>query len=605
MSWCCHEPRDTFVHESKSKIMSNTSIGERLKYQRKMKGYSQEELAHRTNVTVRTIQRIEKEEVAPHLNTVKLLAVALEIEVDELVPLENPKEETIKKKWLLLMHATPLAGIFLPLLNVLIPLFLWIHKREDNPLYNEHGIKVINFQITVLILAVLSFISLLTIEKWGFIIFISVVPICIGIIIFNIIYVVQKNKCYYPFSIPFLRLKKNQTFGLLLVIGLSIFCSCSGPKQEGIERLDGSIITKDSITKKIDQLMADSEVYGMAISIFDDNQPVYQRVFGYKDYPNKIVLTDSTNIYGASFSKAVFGVLVMKLVEDSVIDLDTPLESYLPKKIYEYEPQTRWHDDFSSLKEDSMYHKITARMCLDHTTGFKNYRWFEEDNKLRVHHTPGTKYGYSGEGFIYLQVVLEKLTGKGLEELAQENIFEPLGMENSAYEWKTRFDQDFALGHNEKGESLKKDKDNEPRGGGTLETTAKDYTKFLTAVLNQKLISKESYDEIFSPHIRIRSEKQFGEKANTITDKYDPIHLGYGLGWGYFETPYGKAVFKEGHGSGFVHHSVLFPETGKGIMIMTNFERGNSIFKELLEVTLKDVYTPWEWENYIPYNAVE
>lgn len=405
-----------------------------------------------------------------------------------------------------------------------------------------------------------------------------------------------------PLFHSFLRLKKNKTLGLLLIIGLSILSSCSNPKQETIERLDGSLITKDSITKKIDQLMADAQIYGMAISIFDDNQPVYQKVFGYKDYPNKIVLTDSTNIYGASFSKAVFGILTMKLVEDGVIDLDTPLESYLPKKIYEYEPQTRWHDDFSSLKEDSLYHKITARMCLDHTTGFKNYRWVEEDYKLRVHHTPGTKYGYSGEGFIYLQVVLEKLTGKGLEQLAQENIFEPLGMENSAYEWKTRFDKDFALGHNEKGESLKKDKDNEPRGGGTLETTAKDYTKFLTAVLNQKLISKESYDEIFSPHIRIRSEKQFGEGANTITDKYDSIHLGYGLGWGYFETPYGKAVFKEGHGSGFVHHSVLFPKSGKGIMIMTNFERGNSIFKELLEVTLKDVYTPWEWENYVPYD---
>lgn len=582
--------------------MSNASIGERLKYQRKIKGYSQEELAHRTNVTVRTIQRIENEEVSPHLNTIKLLAVALEIEVDDLVLLENPREETVKKKWLLLLHATPLAGLFLPLLNVLIPLFLWIHKREDNPIYNEHGIKVINFQITVLILAVLSFISLLTIEKWGFMIFISVIPICLGIIIFNIIYVVQKNKCYYPFSIPFLSLKKHKAFGMFLVLGIIMLCSCAGPKLETVERLDGSTITKDSITKKIDQLMADAEVYGMAISIFNDNQTVYQKVFGYKDYPNKLLLMDSTNIYGASFSKAVFGVLTMKLVEQGVIDLDTPLESYLPKKLYEYEPQTRWHDDFSSLKEDSLYHKITARMCLDHTTGFKNYRWLEEDYKLRVHGTLGDKYSYSGEGFIYLQVVLEKLTGKGLEQLAQENIFEPLGMENSAYEWKTRFDKDFALGHNEKAESLKKDKDNEPRGGGTLETTAEDYTKFLTAVLNQKLISKEFYDEIFSPHIRIRFKKQFGEEANTITDAYDDINLSYGLGWGYFETPYGKAVFKEGHGSGFVHHSVLFPETGKGIMIMTNFERGNSIFKELLEVTLKDVYTPWEWEGYSLYN---
>ena len=63
-----------------------------------------------------------------------------------------------------------------------------------------------------------------------------------------------------------------------------------------------------------DQLMADAKITGMAISIFNDNEPVYDQTFGYKDFPKKYPLTDSTNIYGASFSKAVFGVLVMKLV---------------------------------------------------------------------------------------------------------------------------------------------------------------------------------------------------------------------------------------------------------------------------------------------------
>ncbi len=112
---------------------------------------------------------------------------------------------------------------------------------------------------------------------------------------------------------------------------------------------------------------------GTAKAVFDDNKTVYQKTFGYKDFPNKLSLTDSTNIYGASLSKAVFSVLVMDLVEDGVINLDTPLESYLPKKIHEYETQTRWHDNFSALKEDSLYHKITARMCLAHTSGFANW----------------------------------------------------------------------------------------------------------------------------------------------------------------------------------------------------------------------------------------
>ena len=60
---------------------------------------------------------------------------------------ENPKEETILKKWLILFHGTPFLGFMIPLANVLIPLFIWIHKRDDNKIYYNHGVKIINFQI--------------------------------------------------------------------------------------------------------------------------------------------------------------------------------------------------------------------------------------------------------------------------------------------------------------------------------------------------------------------------------------------------------------------------------------------------------------------------
>ncbi|UBM59630.1 serine hydrolase [Marinilongibacter aquaticus] len=582
--------------------MNNQSIAERLKYQRKIKGLSQEELSLKTNVTVRTIQRIEKAEVNPHLNTIKLLAAALEIEVDELMPLQNPKEEAVKKKWLLLMHATPLLGIFIPLCNVLIPLFLWIHKREDNPIYYNHGVKVINFQITVLLLAFLSFVSLMTIEKWGFFIFIGTVPVCIAIVIFNIIYVIQKDKCYYPLSIPFLKVKPSASLGAaaILLVALSL-SSCQQTDTKGIARLDGSLISQDSLSLKIEHLVEDAHVSGLAVAVFNNNEAKYQHVFGYKDEPNKLLLTDSTNIYGASLSKAVFGIIVMKLVDDGLIDLDKPLESYLPKKIYEYTPQTRWHDDYSDLKNDSLYHQITARMCLDHTTGFANWRFFDPDQKLKVHFKPGEKFSYSGEGMVYLQVVLEKMTGKGIEELAQEILFRPLGMTHTAYEWKPLFEKDYALGHQPNGNTYTKDKDNEPRSPSTLETTFGDYVKFLTAVLHKQIISAAAYDEIFSPQVRIHSLAQFGKGAGISTDKYDDINLSYGLGWGYWETPYGKAVYKEGHGDGFQNYSILFPDSGKGLLIMSNSDNAEGIFKALSEVSLADKYMPWEWLNYLPY----
>ena len=582
--------------------MQNKTIGKNLIYYRKAKGLTQQELSNLTEVTVRTIQRIEKNEVRPHLQTIKLLAVALELEVEALLPLDNPKEENIKKKWLLLIHATPILGFVIPFCNVLFPLFLWIHKREDNSIYNRHGIKVINFQITALIFYIISFIALVTVEKWGFLFFISIIPLTFLITLVNIIYVINTHKCYYP-AIPFLRIKKSNIIKSILL--LYIICGtfgCSSSANKSIERLDGSTIKKDSLSKKIDQLMSDASVQGLALSVFNKNDAVYQKTFGYKDFPNKMNLTDTTNIYGASLSKAVFSILVMNLVEEGIIDLDTPLESYLPKRIYEYEPKTRWHDNYSSLQNDSLYQKIIARMCLAHTSGFPNWRWFEPDKQLRVKNIPGYTYSYSGEGFVYLQVVLEKITGQGLQELADKRIFRPLNMNNTAYEWKENFKEDFAYGHNNLGEKYKKDTDNEPRGGSTLETTAKDYTIFLEAVLKNKILSKESYEELFSPQIRIRSQTQFSEASMISTHKFDKINLSYGLGWGYIETPQGIGVFKEGHGNGFQHYSILFPETGKGILIMTNSDNGESIFKELLEIALKDTYTPWEWNQYYPYD---
>ena len=87
-----------------------------------------------------------------------------------------------------------------------------------------------------------------------------------------------------------------------------------------------------------------------------------------------------------------------------------------------------------------LYKKITARHCLSHSSGFANWRWYEPDQKLHVHFEPGSQYSYSGEGLCYLQFVIEKLTGKSLNELMQEKLFGPLGMKNSSYTWQPAFE---------------------------------------------------------------------------------------------------------------------------------------------------------------------
>ena len=109
---------------------------------------------------------------------------------------------------------------------------------------------------------------------------------------------------------------------------------------------------------------------------------------------------------------------------------------------------------------------------------------------------------------------------------------------------------------------------------------------------------------MFNPQIRLRSKIQMQPRAwlDTTNADNDGIRLGYGLGWGILQTPYGFGAFKEGHGDGFQHYSIIFPGKQSGILIMTNSDNGESIFKELLEFAIGDKFTPWRWEQYIPYD---
>jgi CubicO group peptidase (beta-lactamase class C family) len=194
------------------------------------------------------------------------------------------------------------------------------------------------------------------------------------------------------------------------------------------------------------------------------------------------------------------------------------------------------------------------------------------------------------------------MLGKSLEELMQEKIFRPLGMKNSSYTWQPAFEKDYCVGHTAKGELYEKDKDNDARSASTLETTLDDYTLFTKAVLQNKVLKPTTTKQMFTPQIKIKSIQQFGPLSMFDSTANDGIQLSYGLGWVLLQSPYGTGAFKEGHGDGFQHYSILFPKQGTGIIILSNSDNAESIFKELLEITIGDTFTPWYWENYIPYN---
>ena len=392
----------------------------------------------------------------------------------------------------------------------------------------------------------------------------------------------------------------------LLLIFILSQVSCSNRQENQIKRIDGSSIGESQLDEKIKILKDKANVTGIAVTVFNNDEVAYQKAFGYSNNETKDTLDVNHIIYGASFSKAVYGYLISTLVHEDIIDLDKELYKYLDvdlPDLYIEKEFRRLHD----LKEDDRYKQITTRMCLSHTTGFSNWRWLTEpDEKLRIHFTPGTNYSYSGEGMVLSQWIVEHVTGRTLEDLAIDRIFDPLKMKNSNYLWREDFKEHFCYGHNVNEKKLPKDIETEDaNAAGSLSTTVSDYSKFLVHIL--KLHSKDSEitKTMFNPNIRIKSKAQFGPLAKETTDENDEIELSYGLGWGLLKSDYGIGAFKEGHSEGFQHYSILFPEKNIGVLIMSNSDNGESIFKELLELTIGDIYTPWKWENYIPNNQKE
>lgn len=187
--------------------MRRPTLQENLVFQRKLKGYTQDELAERTTVGVRTIQRIEKGEVQPHLQTIKLLAVGLGVEVEDLIVLEDPKEEPIKRKWMLLLHASPFFGFIIPFANILFPLFIWMNKADDNKVYDAHGRAVINFHSTISLLLLLSLLLFFVIPGYNYFLTGAIFLIGLFYTIKNTFSALETGRCSYPFSFPFLQPK--------------------------------------------------------------------------------------------------------------------------------------------------------------------------------------------------------------------------------------------------------------------------------------------------------------------------------------------------------------------------------------------------------------
>jgi transcriptional regulator with XRE-family HTH domain len=119
------------------------TIGDKILEIRKRKGLTQEELSDLAKINLRTLQRIEKGETVPRGNTLKMLCSVLEINLEDILDYGKTEDN----KYIRYFHLSVLTFIFIPLGNIIIPLILWITKRDKIIGLNEQGADLLNFQI--------------------------------------------------------------------------------------------------------------------------------------------------------------------------------------------------------------------------------------------------------------------------------------------------------------------------------------------------------------------------------------------------------------------------------------------------------------------------
>ncbi len=334
------------------------------------------------------------------------------------------------------------------------------------------------------------------------------------------------------------------------------------------------------------QILEKPGTTALSVAVVQDSRVVFQQSMGIFDRKAKKPVDEQTVFRTASLSKPVFAYLVMKLVDEGVLDLDKPLYQYLERPLYEY-------PDYKDLKSDERYKLLTAKILLSHTSGFPNWR----RRRLNFEFTPGERFKYSGEGYYLLQFILENITGKDLNQLTKEKVFLPLGMTQSSFLWERRFDGNFAVdlrtGLRRKIMRTK----NVANSAASLLTNTADYAKFLLAVLNKKGLKPDTHQTMLKPRTKITS-KSLHAPQGTNPRIRETINLSWALGWGRFSSPKGEAIFHVGREEGCDNYAVIFLDHKTGIVIQSVTPLSRSVAPAIVKEFIGDIYSPFAWLRY-------
>ncbi|WP_296382004.1 serine hydrolase domain-containing protein [Winogradskyella sp.] len=249
-------------------------------------------------------------------------------------------------------------------------------------------------------------------------------------------------------------------------------------------------------------LVKDGFVVGASGSYSVNEEVKWEAATGYADKDKKQTFTIDTQVRTASIAKSMTAIAVMQLVEQDLIDINLPIDMYIPEFIQKGKT------------------KITTKHLLAHTSGigaYKNDR--EVENKInftslldaydvfkdrKLHFQPGTEFYYTSYGYVVLGILIEKVSGLSYEAYMQKHIWDKANMTNTGIErLEAKRENATTLYHRDRKGKIKEAKVNNlsnrtPAGG--FYSTVNDLVKFGNALINNALVNSDTYNLMVQHH---------------------------------------------------------------------------------------------------------
>jgi CubicO group peptidase (beta-lactamase class C family) len=335
---------------------------------------------------------------------------------------------------------------------------------------------------------------------------------------------------------------------------------------------------------------------GVAVAVVEKNKVIYAQGFGYRDYERKLPMTANTNLAIGSCTKAFTTALLGILEKEGKIDLNKPVNNYLP--------QLKFFNEY-------LTNHVTTIDMMSHRTGLPrhDFSWYgaagvSRDSLLaRIRYLEPSaelRERWQYNNFMYLAqgVLAEKLTGKSWEQNLRERILQPLGMSATNFTIDDlKKSAEPATGYLEKKDSIIKT-DYKPLDAigpaGSINSSVNDMAKWLITLINGgKYNGKEIVPASF---LQTAASSQMA-MGSFVDPKFPHVHGGnYGLGW--FLSSY-KGHYRVEHGGnidGFSANVCFMPTDSIGVVVLTN-QNGSMITSivrnAVLDRMLKTDRTDW------------